>query len=96
MVASTGGSANGIESYMAPLSTPQPPQWLKSQYNIVGVAILHQTTYQGGAYREGLISGWLTGIGEAAVIAQVQAHEGYSDFWNTTTLGNGRWGLVRA
>jgi len=50
-IASTGISANAIAAYMQPLATPAPPPWLVAQFNMVGQALLHDATYQGGAYR---------------------------------------------
>ncbi len=39
------------------------------------------TVYQGGAYRTGLISGWLTDLGEKDTIQDVQEHETFGPWW---------------
>lgn len=96
LFAQTGGSANAIMGYVAPLgSDGGPPRGLASQYNIVGSMCLRPFEYFHGAYREELITGWLNLIGEPGMIPVVKAHEGWSDFWATTTASFGeRWGLV--
>jgi len=58
---SVGGSADGIAAY---LETYYKPPWLKGQFVLVSSAQMHATDFQGGAYRNGLISGWLNGIHE--------------------------------
>jgi predicted acyl esterase len=85
LVAQTGTSANAIHGYVAPLAQPAPPTQLAAQFNCVGESILHQTTFQGGAYRQGLITGWLDLIGEAAFADEVVAHEAYGPWWGSTT-----------
>lgn len=85
LVAQTGTSANAIHGYVAPLAQPAPPPQLAAQFNIVGQSLLHQTTFQGGAYRQGLITGWLDLIGEAAFADEVVAHEAYGPWWASTT-----------
>ena len=62
-----------------------PPPGMAAQFNIVGESIAHETGFQGGAYREGLFSGWLKEIGEAATVPDVQRHEAWSDYWLSTT-----------
>jgi len=84
-VAQTGTSANAIHGYVAPLAQPGPPPELKAQFNIVGNSVMHQTIFQGGAYRQGLITGWLDMIGEAAYADEVVAHEAFGDYWASTT-----------
>ena len=91
----TGGSANAIMGYVAPMAVPGSPPAMASQFNLVGTTRLHEFEYQGGAYREELISGWLVANGEAPFISIVQANEGWSDFWLPTTQDYGaRWGLT--
>jgi predicted acyl esterase len=93
-VGSTGGSANAIAAYMQPLAEPGPPSALKVAFNIVGQGLLHETTFQGGAYRESLISGWLTANGNEAYIPTVTANEAWNPYWNSTDFAAGpRWDL---
>lgn len=94
-VAQTGGSANAIHGYVVPLASPGPPPQLVAQFNIVGTSLLHQTVFQGGAYRQGLITGWLDGISEPEFATEVVTHEGYSsDWWGSITQSaNGGQGL---
>ncbi len=42
----------------------------------------YETIYQQGAYRQGLISGWLTDLGEASMIQTVFEHEAFDDWWH--------------
>eukprot|EP01087_Luapelamoeba_hula_P022728 TRINITY_DN821_c0_g1_i1.p1 TRINITY_DN821_c0_g1~~TRINITY_DN821_c0_g1_i1.p1 ORF type:complete len:572 (+),score=68.41 TRINITY_DN821_c0_g1_i1:81-1796(+) len=90
VIYSAGGSADAIAAYMQPMLSPP---WLKGQLLAVGTSNVYKTTYQNGAYRESLISGWLTGQGEHQMIAQVQNNERFSDYWNPTTMA-GHFGAV--
>ena len=94
LVAWTGGSANAIMGYVTPLASPGPPPGMASQFNIVGSARLHEFMFQGGAYREELITGWLTANGEVPMIDVVKAHEGWGPFYTYTTQSNDRWALT--
>ena len=74
---------------------------LAAQFNIVGTSTAHEVGFQGGAYREGLFSGWLEEIGEPAYVPVVQQHEAWSEFWLSTTAtgsdadgGAPRWQLT--
>lgn len=87
-------SAPGIDSYVQALNQPAPYSGLVAQLNVVGNSVLHQTAYQGGAYREALMTGWLSEIGEASFVPQLQDHEGWSTWWNTTTMGADQPGVV--
>ena len=53
-VVSTGVSADAIADYVMPNDSPVA---LVAMSNLVGSATLHATAFQGGAYRESLISG---------------------------------------
>lgn len=66
------------------LQAEDQPTWLKAQLIIFGTGELYKTVYQGGAYRQSLISGWLTGIGEEGYINTVLSNEMYSSYWNPT------------
>ena len=81
LFAQTGTSANAISGYVVPLAEPAPPAGMAAQYNIVGQHITHETGFQGGAYREGLFTGWLNAIGEPATVPDVQRHEAWSAWW---------------
>eukprot|EP00698_Gefionella_okellyi_P024560 TRINITY_DN8706_c0_g1_i2.p1 TRINITY_DN8706_c0_g1~~TRINITY_DN8706_c0_g1_i2.p1 ORF type:complete len:367 (+),score=59.34 TRINITY_DN8706_c0_g1_i2:25-1101(+) len=77
-VMSWGASAPAIAAYFEPMSQPE---WLKSQFNVVGMGLLHQQFFQQGAYLLETIEGWLTGIGEQPTIAVVKANEAFNDLW---------------
>ena len=47
----------------------------------LGSALGHQTVYQGGAYRQGLISGWLTDNHETFMIQELWKHEAWDSWW---------------
>ena len=54
----TGGSANAITGYVAGMATPEPPEGMAVQFNIVGSMDVRDLMYQYGAYREELITRW--------------------------------------
>lgn len=66
---------------------------------IVATSQLHRTVFQQGAYRQSLISGWLTAIGEGGYAAEVMSQEGWADgYWGptemTTHYSNVQWPAV--
>jgi len=75
---SVGGSADGIACYMQ--VNPVPSQLL-GQFVIVGSPSMYQTVFQQGGFRQALIEGWLTGIGEQQFIPFVLTQEVYDIFW---------------
>ena len=101
LFAQTGTSANAISGYVVPLADPVAPAGMAAQFNIVGTSTAHEVGFQGGAFREGLFAGWLTEIGEPDYVPVVEAHEGWSDYWLSTTAtgsdasgGAPRWQLT--
>jgi hypothetical protein len=86
LFATTGFSAPGVDSYVQAMAPGGPYPGLKSQLNFVSSALFHGATYQQGAYRQSLVSGWLQYINETTYIPTVLEHEGWSDWWNTTTM----------
>jgi len=82
---SYGISADGIAATLQPVYNPK---WLKGQCLMVASDNVHSSSFQNGAYRQGLIDGWLNGIKEPSYIPIVRAHEVLTDFWNTTSLVN--------
>lgn len=86
----TGASANAIMGYVEPLTSPTQGR-MKAQYNMVGTARLKGLAYQGGAYREELISNWLVQQNSPQFVDIVKAHETFSDYWVPTTALPGSW-----
>lgn len=82
---SMGISADGIAESME--ETTQPP-WLLGQLIEVATADLHPSVFINGAFRESLIEGWLTEIGEASTISVITAHEAPSNFWEPMDLAS--------
>ncbi len=87
----TGASANAIMGFVEPLQ-PNPLARMRAQYNLVGTTRLKGLEYQGGAYREELISGWLKETNATGFIPTVQAHELWGEFWEPTTAREAQWG----
>lgn len=79
-VATTGGSALGITQNML---APDAPNVLKGQ--IVSVAFSNmytQAVYQGGAWRQSLMGGWLKLTGMVDVnLKTFHDHPNYDEFW---------------
>ena len=102
MFAQTGTSANAISGYVVPLADPVPPAGMRAQYNIVGDSTLHESLFQGGAYKDGDYNGWLTACAETPTIPVVERSEAWSSFWlpvgAESSDGDGndapRWGLT--
>eukprot|EP00050_Salpingoeca_kvevrii_P002487 m.194739 g.194739 ORF g.194739 m.194739 type:complete len:726 (+) comp10621_c2_seq4:1222-3399(+) len=88
----TGTSANGIATYLEEQAMPNPTI-LRAQFIIVGTAELHRTIFQGGAYRESLIGGWLKGIKEPAFEQNFTSHEALSSYWDPVSMTD-HWSRV--
>eukprot|EP01116_Phalansterium_solitarium_P014580 TRINITY_DN322_c3_g1_i1.p1 TRINITY_DN322_c3_g1~~TRINITY_DN322_c3_g1_i1.p1 ORF type:complete len:601 (-),score=174.11 TRINITY_DN322_c3_g1_i1:564-2366(-) len=78
-----GESACGIAQLYQPLARPPA---LRAQFAVVDTPILYRTIYQNGAYRHGLIDGWLAAIGLANDSAIVLAREADSSWWEADDL----------
>jgi len=79
----TGSSARGITSYLA--AGAVPPH-LTCVWAEIGTGDLYPTAYEGGAYRQELISGWLYGLAEGDVVPMVQENYLYSDMWSSVHM----------
>jgi predicted acyl esterase len=79
-IGSTGGSALGITQNMA---APGAPPALAAQHVVVAFSDMYQHgAYQGGAFRTGLLEGWLKGTGMTDVnLKTFVAHPRYDEFW---------------
>eukprot|EP01116_Phalansterium_solitarium_P016452 TRINITY_DN3827_c1_g1_i1.p1 TRINITY_DN3827_c1_g1~~TRINITY_DN3827_c1_g1_i1.p1 ORF type:complete len:610 (-),score=204.90 TRINITY_DN3827_c1_g1_i1:97-1893(-) len=86
----TGASANGIAAYLEPMTLPMQ---LHAQLVVVASAEMHKTIYQQGAYRQGLIDGWLDAIGESWWSPIARAQEPMSEFWEPDNMA-GKFGNV--
>ena len=87
----TGASANAIMGYVEPLeANPLAP--MRAQYNLVGTTRLKGLEYQGGAFREELIVGWLNETNGSSQLPAVLAHELFSSYWAPTTAREAQWG----
>ena len=88
-VFTAGISADGNSALTQPLFNPPP---LRGQFIVWASAEAYDTAYQGGAYRQSLIEGWLTAIGiltrfhSLTVIGDVKDHESKDSYWNTLSL----------
>jgi len=79
-IGSTGGSALGITQNMA---APGAPAALAAQHVVVAFSdMYHQGSFQGGAFRTGLLENWLKGTGMTDVnLKTFVAHPRYDEFW---------------
>lgn len=93
-IMTTGVSANALASYFEELAWPDPNQ-VRAQFNVVGSAELHKTIFQGGAYRQSLMGGWLAAIGESGFEGNFTQHEGMSAFYDNVSM-SGKWSRVTA
>jgi predicted acyl esterase len=80
-IGSIGGSALGITQNM---TAPGAPEALQSQVVHVAFSNMYsQGAYQGGAFRQSLLEGWLKGTGMTDVnLATFVAHPRYDSFWD--------------
>jgi hypothetical protein len=83
---SFGVSADAVGAYTSNLGSSGAVPGYAAQESVVGTALFHQEAYQGGAYREGLVSGWLTVIGEASYVPTAMAHEGWGQYWSSVSI----------
>eukprot|EP01083_Nonionella_stella_P244501 850908_1 len=93
-IAAIGASANALAQYADltgvtefPLDTPEFKKYddifqhLRIAQLFLGDGMGWHTVYQGGAYRTGLISGWLTDLHESSMITTVQQNEIFNKWW---------------
>jgi predicted acyl esterase len=62
------------------------PPWVKAFSPIVFTGNGHPTTYQGGAFRQGLVGNWLTVLGFIFTLQEVKENEAYSQWWDPITI----------
>ena len=87
-ILSIGASADGIASFLMPLADPVSPPWLQAQFIIWATAEAHDCFYPGGAYRHGLVDGWIKGTLPTqadGLMQQVRSHEGWDAWWEPVT-----------
>ena len=101
----SGFSANGITQYLQPLLTPP---WLKVPFftlykltfikgQAVGVASaqVHDSMFQGGAFRAELVVNWTYSLPEVAGLSLIYNHEPDSSYWASQDMSN-KWSNVHA
>jgi len=94
-----GASADGIAAEMMAMSAPPS---LKGQFIIFATAEARDTFYPGGAYRQGLIDGWLKGtFGPSSdhpqwewLIAETKRNEAPGPWWNNVTMFPTQWANI--
>jgi predicted acyl esterase len=91
VVFGNGVSADGI---CAVTELLYQPKWLKSQFIVWTSADGHNTCFQGGAFRESLIEGWLTLILRPEYVQQVKLQEAYSPWWDNITV-SGKFNKIK-
>eukprot|EP01084_Bolivina_argentea_P029536 54847_1 len=93
-IAVIGVSANALAQYCDLIGVTQYPfdspefekynaifQHLRIGEMFLGDGMGWHTVYQGGAYRTGLISGWLTHLKETSMITTIQENEAFNEWW---------------
>ncbi|ETO25964.1 peptidase S15 [Reticulomyxa filosa] len=75
-VTQSGYWPNGNYSYFEDLF-----RYIRTGVLALGSALGRQTVFQGGAYRQGLVSGWLQDLGEAQMIQTIWEHEAWDYWW---------------
>lgn len=102
LLAVDGISADCLAQYADLTGVTQSGYWPNGNYSYflylfeqiltgalaLGNGMGHETVYQGGAYRECLISGWLQGLGENSTIRTILENEAFGKYWYTL---DGRW-----
>ena len=96
-VYSAGISADGCGAAAMVLSQPKP---LKGQLLHWASADGHETCFPGGAFREGLVTGWMSmmsimtkGVSLEKTLPDILQHEEISDWWKPVQ-GPGHWNQV--
>jgi len=79
-----GASADGLAALAGGVNE-MPPQ-LKAQSVVWATGSVYQLAYQNGAWAEELFERWLNETGFPETIAEVQAQEVYSDWWDPIEL----------
>ncbi len=86
-----GGSALGIVQYMA---APGAPDDLAGMWVEVGTPTVYEHAFfQGGAFRQRMIEGWLENQGSAFFLDDVKAHPTMDAFWESVQT-DGRFAEV--
>merc|ERR1712137_116392 len=84
-----GISADGIAATCQEGHRP-PPEGLKAQSLWVATGDGYDSSYYNGAFREGLLAGWLEGLGEGWYVPTLTSHEAYGPWWYPIDLSF-RW-----
>ncbi len=87
-----GPSALGINQY---LMAPDAPEALRCQFVMVAAPDLYRhAAFQGGAWRQSLVEGWLRSQGSQSLIDKWTDHRLEDSFWDPTDI-SGRYGEIR-
>jgi predicted acyl esterase len=86
-VGQTGASALALATYLLLTShDPPAPAGLQAVAPIVGNAVMHKASFQGGAWRESLMAGWLDAQkGGFVWIPREKAHESFDAYSENTS-----------
>ena len=93
-----GASADGIASFELALAPPDLLSGtLKAQFIIFATAEARRTFLPGGAYRLGLIEGWLKDTvpdQSSRCISEVKDHEGFDSFWESVEIYDNKFTVI--
>ncbi|GBG25512.1 Hypothetical Protein FCC1311_017312 [Hondaea fermentalgiana] len=71
------------------------PPWLKGQFLMLASGNAHETIYPGGAFREGLIEGWMASMAASTrghsllqTLPEIKAHEALSSWYSKVEADN--------
>lgn len=89
-----GASADGIGSLMLGFGRPK---FLEAQFVIFATGSAEETFYPGGAFREGLVEGWLKStVSESKeLIQEVRDNEGPGPYWDAVEWSGGTGTTVK-
>lgn len=101
-VYASGVSADGCGAFTQVI---EHPKQLKGQFLMLASANAHETIYPGGAYRQGLVDGWMSamsimtgGKSLTHTLPEIVKHEALSSYYDTVEidkyLGNVDWPTV--
>ncbi len=92
-IGTLGTSARGITQYM--LAGAAPPGLVCQYIGFAAADLYSEAIYQGGAFRESLVVGWLQGQGSTYFLEEIFEHPYCDAFWSCGDLEN-RYEVVRA
>ena len=92
LVIQYGYSADGISGVLTLTEFPAP-EGLVAQFIQEATGLVYESLFNGGCYREMMINGWLSFLGETSSIPLVYSNEQYGEWWYPNDLSR-NWSNV--